>query len=118
MNIIVHVHSGIKQHGYELGTRQAWRCGSMALEVTRVIGVVKGQIVCVIDGVSAALSTVKNNPVHEEKYDGRYIFLGGKCWTELNIGSEGLPELMFKKISGLSQGHRYMSDKDLFANME
>ncbi|MCE4937497.1 acyl-CoA synthetase [Aliivibrio fischeri] len=113
MNVIVHIHDGKVKHGYELGTRQAWKCGDKSHEITRVIGVIKSKIVCVIDGVYAELSTPENNPAHNNDCVGRYIFLGGKCWTELQFSSQDLPKIMYKKISGLNQGHRYMSNDEL-----
>ncbi|MBM4801157.1 acyl-CoA synthetase, partial [Vibrio parahaemolyticus] len=48
MNIVVHVHDGVAKHGYEMGTRQAWKCGDKAHEVYRILGVIKGQVVSVI----------------------------------------------------------------------
>lgn len=47
MNLIVHIQKGVRKQGYEMATRQAWRCGIKANLVKRVVGVVKGQIVCV-----------------------------------------------------------------------
>ncbi|EOV5436702.1 TPA: acyl-CoA synthetase [Vibrio parahaemolyticus] len=117
MNIVVHVHDGVAKHGYEMGTRQAWKCGDKAHEVYRVLGVIKGQVVSVIEDVTAELSTFENNPEHHSGSDGRYIFLGGKCWNEKEIFAPDMPKFMFKKIKGLNQGHRYLSDAELEASL-
>ena len=111
INIVVHVHKGSEDHGYEMGTRQAWKLGARAQEVNRVIGVIHGKIVCVIDNVRAELSTPHNNLKHNVGCEGRYIFLGGKCYTVDN--NPDLTPLMFKKIKGLNQGHRYLTDDEL-----
>ncbi|MGL5757616.1 hypothetical protein [Plesiomonas sp.] len=116
MNIVVHIHNGKDKHGYEWGTRQAWKCGEKADEVTRVIGVIKGEIVCVIDGVTAQLSNVENNPKHNNDCEGRYVFLGGKCWC--NPLENDLPDIMYKKIEGLNQGHRYLTNEELYASID
>lgn len=112
VNLVVHVHHGVEEHGYDLGTRQSWRCGKRAHEVTRVIGVVKGQVVSVIDGVYAELSTPENNPAHRPLSEGRFIFLGGKSWNKRDDASDQ-PEFMSKKIHGLGQSFRYMTDEEL-----
>ncbi|MGL4614851.1 MAG: hypothetical protein ACRCVV_13335 [Shewanella sp.] len=117
MNLVVHVHDGIAHHGYEMGTRQAWKCGEDAHKVTRVIGVVKGKIVSIIEDVTAELSTPENNILHKSATTGRYIFLGGKCWNEKDIFASDLPKLMYKKIAGLNQGHRYFTDEELEARI-
>lgn len=113
MNVVVHVQNGVKKHGYEFGTRQAWKCGVRAHEVSRVIGVVKGKIVTILDGVSAELSNIKNNPKHNLDREGRYIFTGGVCWTELDILSDEAPNLLLKNITNLNQGHCYLTDEEL-----
>lgn len=113
MNIVVHVQESITRMGYEWGTRQAWKCGVKAHEVTRVIGVVNGTIVSVIDGVHAELSNTLNNPEHTESAEGRYVFLGGRCWNEKQLFANDIPKIMFKKIKGLNQGHRYLTDEEL-----
>ena len=70
MNLIVNVQKGVRKHGFEMATRQAWRCGMKANLVKRVVGVARGQIVCVIEGVRPELSTEINNALHcEEKQD-------------------------------------------------
>lgn len=116
VNLIVHVHRGVEEHGYDLGTRQSWRCGKRANDVTRVIGVIKGQVVSVIDGVYAELSTPENNPVHRIACEGRFIFLGGECWSKCDDASER-HEFMSKKIHGLGQNFRYMTDEELFQRL-
>ncbi len=57
----------INKHGYEWATRQAWKCGIKANLVKRVIGIFKGQIVCVVEGCRAELSTPINNPLHDDE---------------------------------------------------
>lgn len=113
LNLIVHIQKGKEKHGYEWGTRQAWKCGDKAHRVKRVIGVVKGKVACVIDGVTAQLSTPMINPNHDIGCEGRYAFLNGICVNENDPHAEEQCELMFKKISGLGQGHRYLSDEEL-----
>lgn len=51
MNLVVHLQKkAIRKYGYEMATRQAWKCGIKANLVKRVIGLFKGQIVCVVEG--------------------------------------------------------------------
>ena len=46
MNLVVHLQKkAIRKYGYEMATRQAWKCGIKANLVKRVIGLFKGQIV-------------------------------------------------------------------------
>jgi hypothetical protein len=118
MNIIVHIHKSIEKHGHEWATRHAWKCGEKALEVTRIIGVSKSKIVCIIDGVTAEKSTIENNPKHDDNCEGRYVFLGGKCWTEFDFNCDPMtPVIMGKKVDNLSQGHRYFADEELLSNI-
>lgn len=118
LNLIVHIQKGKEIHCYEWGTRQAWKCGEKAHRVKRVIGVVKGKIACIVDDVSAEISTPTSNPKHNAGCEGRYVFVGGKCVSEkdLCVGVHGT--LMFKKISGLGQGHRYLTDEELFSRID
>ncbi|MET2851354.1 acyl-CoA synthetase [Vibrio owensii] len=118
LNLIVHIQKGKEKYGYEWGTRQAWKCGEKAHRVKRVIGVVKGKIACIVDGVSAEVSTPTSNPNHDTGCEGRYVFVGGTCVSEkdLCVGMHGT--LMFKKISGLGQGHRYLTDEELFSRID
>ncbi len=68
MNLVVHLQKkAINKHGYEWATRQAWKCGIKANLVKRVIGIFKGQIVCVVEGCRAELSTPINNPLHDDE---------------------------------------------------
>lgn len=113
MNIVVHVSRGIEEHGYEYGTRQAWKCGKRAHDVNRVIGVVKGRIVCVIENVYAALSTPDNNPSHNQGANGRYIFLGGALCHEKDAAVTKRSTLMGKKVTGLGQNFTYLTDEAL-----
>lgn len=63
MNLVVHLQKkAIRKYGYEMATRQAWKCGIKANLVKRVIGLFKGQIVCVIEGCRAEFSSPLNNP--------------------------------------------------------
>lgn len=118
LNLIVHIQKGKEIHGYEWGTRQAWKCGEKAHRVKRVIGVVKGKIACIIDGVSAEVSTPTSNPNHDTGCKGRYVFVGGTCVSEKDLCVEMHGALMFKKISGLGQGHRYLTDEELFSRID
>lgn len=113
LNIVVHIHRGKEKHGYELGTRQAWKCGEKAHRVKRIIGVIKGKVTCVIEDVTATLSTVNTNLCHSLDTEGRYIFIGGVCSNEADILVDKHHDLMFKKIKGLGQGHRYFTDDEL-----
>lgn len=114
MNIVVHIKNGKTEHGYEWGTRQAWACDvDEVSKVERVIGVIDSKIVCIIEGVKSELSTQENNPKHNKNCDGRFIFIGGECWTENDALKPSLPKLMYKKVKNLNQGHRYMTDKEL-----
>lgn len=77
MNLVVHLQKkAIRKYGYELATRQAWKCGIKANLVRRVIGLFKGQIVCVVEGCRAELSTPINNQLHDDDKQGRYVFVG------------------------------------------
>ena len=81
MNLVVHLQKKvINKHGYEWATRQAWKCGIKANLVKRVIGIYKGQIVCVVEGCRAELTTPINNPLHDDEKQGRYVFVGGIFW--------------------------------------
>lgn len=117
MNLIVHIQKGVRKNGFELATRQAWKCGIKANLVKRVIGVVKGQVVCVVEGVRAELSTPINNPVHDIKYQGRYMFVGGICWEPNHIIAPGFPEYMFMHVRNLNHKHKYMTDDEFFLNL-
>ena len=78
MNLVVHLQKkAIRKYGYEMATRQAWKCGIKANLVKRVIGLFKGQIVCVVEGCRAEFSSPLNNPLHEDDKQGRYVFVGG-----------------------------------------
>lgn len=58
MNLVVHLQKkAIRKYGYEMATRQAWKCGIKANLVKRVIGLFKGQIVCVVEGCRAEFSS-------------------------------------------------------------
>jgi len=114
MNIIVHIQEGKKAHGYEWGTRQAWACDENEIsKVSRVIGVIEGKVVSIIEGVHAGLSSPENNPHHNKDCQARFVFLGGKCWDENDALNPDLPYFMYKKINGLNQGHRYMNNDEL-----
>ncbi|MDA0149065.1 acyl-CoA synthetase [Vibrio sp. LaRot3] len=117
MNLIVNVRKGVRKNGFEMATRQAWKCGVKANLVNRVIGVAKGQIVCVLEGVRAELSTPLNNPLHDDEKQGRYIFIGGVCWEPNSILAPGFPEFMFMHVRNLSNKHKYMTDDELFFNL-
>lgn len=117
MNLIVHIQKGVRKQGYEMATRQAWRCGIKANLVKRVVGVVKGQIVCVVEGVRAELSTPLNNPLHTDECQGRYIFIGGICWEPKDMIAPGFPDFMFMHLRNMGSKHRYMTDDELFFNL-
>ena len=70
MNLVVNIHKNVRKHGFEMATRQAWKCGFKANLVKRVVGVAKGQIVCVIEGVRPEFSTEINNSLHSEEKQG------------------------------------------------
>lgn len=86
-----------------------------AHRVKRIIGVVKGQVACIVDGVSAEISTPISNPNHDTGCEGRYVFLGGTCFSEKDFCEGTQRALMFKNISGLGQGHRYLTDEELLS---
>ena len=117
MNLIVNVHKGVRKVGFEMATRQAWKCGVKANVVSRVVGIAKGQIVCVIEGCRAELSTPLNNPLHDDSKQGRYIFIGGVCWEPNSLLAPGFPEFMFMHVRNLSAKHKYMTDDQLLMNL-
>lgn len=117
MNLIVNVHKGVRKLGFEWATRQAWKCGMKANLVNRVIGVARGQVVCVIDGARAELSTELNNPHHHEEKQGRYVFVGGVVWEPNDLLAPAFPEFMFMHVRNLGNKHKYMTDDELFFNL-
>lgn len=118
MNLVVHLKKQmVKKHGYEWATRQAWKCGIKANLIKRVIGVFKGQIVCIVEGCRAELSTSLNNPLHDDEKQGRYVFVGGVQWEPNNIIAPGFPDFMFMHLRNLSCRHKYMTDDELFLNL-
>lgn len=117
MNLLVHVHKGVRKHGFEMATRQAWKCGIKANLVKRVIGVAKGQVVCVIEGIRPELSTLLNNPLHTEEKQGRYVFVGGVVWEPNDLLAPGFPDFMFMHVRNLGARHKYMTDDELFVNL-
>ncbi|MGR5285855.1 acyl-CoA synthetase [Vibrio maritimus] len=117
MNLIVNVHKGVRKLGFEWATRQAWKCGMKANLVTRVVGVAKGQIVCVIEGVRAELSTEINNPHHNDEKQGRYVFIGGELWEPNNLLAPAFPSFMFMHVRNLGNKHKYMTDDELLFNL-
>lgn len=45
MNLVVHLQKkAIRKYGYEMATRQAWKCGIKANLVKRVIGLLKDKL--------------------------------------------------------------------------
>ncbi|MCG9596196.1 acyl-CoA synthetase [Vibrio sp. Isolate25] len=117
MNLIVNINRHVREYGFEMATRQAWRCGVKANLVQRIIGVAKGQVVCVIEGVRAELSTPMNNPLHHEEIQGRYIFVGGIVWQPNDILAPAFPEFMFMHLRNISNKHKYMTDEQLQVNL-
>ncbi|MGR5237151.1 acyl-CoA synthetase [Vibrio alfacsensis] len=118
MNLVVHLQKkAIRKHGYEMATRQAWKCGIKANLVKRVVGIFKGQIVCVVEGCRAELSTPLNNPLHDEDKQGRYVFVGGIFWEPNNIIAPGFPDFMFMHLRNLSHRHKYLTDDELFLSL-
>ncbi|MEH0667431.1 acyl-CoA synthetase [Vibrio scophthalmi] len=117
MNLIVNIQKGVKKQGFEMATRQAWKCGVKANLVKRVIGIAKGQVVCVIEGVRPELSTPLNNPLHEEEKQGRYVFVGGIVWEPNDLLAPGFPEFMFMHLRNSGSRHKYMTDDELFLNI-
>ncbi|NLS12088.1 acyl-CoA synthetase [Vibrio sp. SM6] len=115
MNLLVPIHKRVRQQGFEMATRQAWKCGVKANVVNRVVGVVKGRIVCVIEGVRAEISTPLNNALHDEGSSGRYVFIGGQCYEPNHVIDPGFSDLMFLYIKPKLQRHRYMTDDELAA---
>ncbi len=80
LNLVVNIEKTSSLHGYALATRQAWQCSERAKTVGRVIGIERGTVKCVIEGVNPEISSAINNPNHNESLDGHYIFLGGDCY--------------------------------------
>ncbi|MEF1168215.1 acyl-CoA synthetase [Vibrio campbellii] len=118
MNLVVHLQKKvINKHGYEWATRQAWKCGIKANLVKRVIGIYKGQIVCVVEGCRAELTTPINNPLHDDEKQGRYVFVGGIFWEPNNIIAPGFPDFMFMHLRSLSHRHKYFTDDELFLSL-
>ena len=117
MNLIVNVQRSVRKHGFEWATRQAWKCGMKANLVQRVIGVAKGEVVCVVEGVRAELSTSMNNPLHDDHKQGRYVFVGGIKWEPNDLLAPGFPDFMFMHVRNLGSKHKYMTDDELFFNL-
>ena len=117
MNLIVNIHKNVRQYGFEMAPRQAWKCGIKANLVKRVIGGARGQIVCVIEGVRPELSTEINNALHNEEKQGRYVFVGGVLWQPNDLLAPGFPDFMFMHLRNLGSKHKYMSDDELFTNL-
>ncbi|MGD8116083.1 acyl-CoA synthetase [Vibrio sp. TRT 29B02] len=117
MNLIVNIQKSVRKHGFEMATRQAWRCGVKANLVKRVIGVARGQIVCVVEGVRPELSTEINNALHTDDKQGRYVFVGGIVWLPNDLLAPGFPDFMFMHVRNLGSKHKYMTDEELFLNL-
>ncbi len=117
MNLIVNIEKAVRKCGFEMATRQAWKCGVKANLVQRVVGVAKGQIVCVIEGVRPELSTDLNNSLHSEDKQGRYVFVGGIVWQPNDLLAPGFPNFMFMHLRNLGFKHKYMTDDELFLNL-
>jgi hypothetical protein len=117
VNLIVNIQKNVRKYGFEMATRQAWKCGIKANLVKRVVGVAKGQIVCVIEGVRPELSTEINNPLHCAEKQGKYVFVGGVVWLPNDLLAPGFPDFMFMHVRNLGPKHKYMTDDELFLNL-
>lgn len=84
-------------HSYEHATRRAWPLAAYEAEtVSSVVGLVKGQVHCIIIGCYA---------VRDEEMKERFQLVEGEVYTAVDflINSH---DLMFKHL-GSTRGHRY-----------
>jgi hypothetical protein len=85
------------RHSYEHSTRRAWRLALYeANTVSSVVGLIKGQVHCVIVGCFA---------VRDEELTERFQLVEGEVYTAAQVLTKS-HELMFKHL-GSTRGHRY-----------
>ena len=84
-------------HSYEHATRRAWALSASEAEtVSSVIGLVKGQVHCIIVGCYA---------VRDEEMKERFQLVKGDVYTAVDFLLNS-HDLMFKHL-GSTRGHRY-----------